>query len=242
MTAPAKARSSKKLDAEVAKLLAEADLARQQAADLAGEQRVTVARARQAEAEAEQAEIAAAELKRSEQRMFASDAFNHVYRFNGPIKAGSVASCIERLTLWDRLEPDCPITVIFNSPGGEVIEGMALWDFLSSLKDRHELTTVANGYAASMAGLLLQVGHIRVMGRESYLMIHELSAGASGKIGEIQDAVKFYEKYGARVINLFVSRSGGKCTKAEFVKNVTRQDWWLSSDEAFKLGFCDVIL
>ena len=84
-------------------------------------------------------------------------------------------------------------------------------------------------------------GDVRVMGRESYLMIHEISAGAGGKIGEINDAVKFYERVCERVVDIFVSRSGGKCSRAQFKKNWNRADWWIDSAEALRWGFVDAV-
>jgi ATP-dependent protease ClpP protease subunit len=92
-----------------------------------------------------------------------------------------------------------------------------------------------------MAGILLQSGDHRWIGRQSYLMIHEISAGAGGKIGELKDSVEFFDAICKRVVSIFVDRSEGKCTKARFVKGWTRTDWWLMSEDAHKLGFVDEI-
>lgn len=231
-----------RVQALTAKLLAEAEYAREQTLDSAVERRITEARVRQAEAEAQAAEIAVKDVLRAEDRYKASDSQNHVFQFDGAVGPASVKTCITALSTWSRLHPKCDIEIVFNSPGGSVIDGMALWDFLTELKSRgHHLTTVCRGYAASMGGILFQVGDHRVIGRESYLMIHEISAGAQGKIGEINDAVKFYERICERVVDLFVSRSGGKITKAAFKKAWTRTDWWLTSDEVIAAGFADEV-
>lgn len=241
-TAPSKAAAEKRALAEAAKFEAEAELARANAAEAVVEREIAQARLRQEQATAAHAEIVRRSAEREEAEYLATDRRNHVYNFFSDVTGTSVTNCIATLASWSRLEPGCPITIIFNSPGGSVIHGMALWDFLTELKGKgHHLTTVACGYAASMAGILLQVGDTRVIGRESYLMIHELSAGAAGKIGEIQDSVKFYEKVGERIIDLFVKRSGGKTSRAVFIKNWLRQDWWLSSDEVMQRGFADEV-
>lgn len=213
-----------KLEAEAAKLTAEG---------------------REAIARATLAEIKLERERQDDIEQAASDRERHVYRFNGQVDRGSVVGCVSTLALWDRLDPECDIEVIFNSPGGSVIDGMALFDLLSALSLRgggtHKVTVGSRGYAASMAGILLQAGDVRWLGANSYLMIHEIAAGTGGKIGEIQDAVKFYEAICEQVIDLFVERSEGKVTREEFVKNWERQDWWLFASTALRYGFIDEI-
>lgn len=222
-----------RLKAETAKLLAEAKEAQ--------------ANAKGAEAGAKMAHLAAEEADREAQERKALDGNNHIYRFMNPVSAMSSQHCQSTLAMWSRLDPECDIEIVFNSPGGSVIDGMALFDFITGLRAAgHRITTVARGYAASMAGILLQAGDHRVIGRESYLMIHEISAGTGGKIGEIQDAVKFYERICERVVDIFVDRSKDaegkpRCSKATFTKNWKRIDWWLDSAEALKYGFVDEI-
>jgi ATP-dependent Clp endopeptidase proteolytic subunit ClpP len=161
------------------------------------------------------------------------------------VSASTVTACVRQLMLWDRLDPTCDIDIIFNSPGGSVIHGMALFDQIVSLSKRgggkHKVTIGTMGLAASMAGILLQAGDHRWMGKQSYLMIHEISAGTGGKIGEMADDIKFYEAVCARVVDIFVERSGKKISRKDFVKNWERIDWWILSDEAKQLGFVDEV-
>jgi ATP-dependent Clp endopeptidase proteolytic subunit ClpP len=212
------------------------------------------AEARKAEAEARKAEeearllsyqadlgaVTAAAGVRKEQELLASDKYNHVYMLNDMINATSVKACIEQLTLWSRLSPGCAIDIIINSPGGSVIDGMMLFDFIQSLRRKgHYITTYAMGYAASMAGILLQAGDRRIMGKESYVLIHEISTGAIGKIGEIEDVVEFVKKIQERVLKIFESRSNKSA--AYFEKHWRRKDWWLSSDECLAIGIVDEV-
>ncbi len=225
-------------EAEDAKCKAEAE-------SYLAEARKLRAEAAAAEAEARLAAIKLAKAEEDEAARQVSDDHLRVYRFAGPVTADSASKCVAKLAQWHRLDPDCDIEIVFNSPGGSVIDGMALFDQIVALSKRgggsHHITTGAQGYAASMAGILLQAGDTRWIGRQSYLMIHEISAGTGGKIGEIKDDVKFYDAICARVVFIFVDRSGGKCSKARFVKGWQRTDWWLLSDEALKMGFVDEV-
>ena len=227
-----------KLAAEIEKLPAEAEAARAEAA-------LAFAETREAAAKAEKAELELNAVREKEQARQRSDYHCRLYQFDGQVDSGSVAKCMATLREWDRLDPTCPIEIIFNSPGGAVIHGMALFDLITRLSQRgggrHHVTTGAQGYAASMGGILLQAGDVRWIGRQSYLMIHEISAGTGGKIGEMKDDVKFYDAICDRVVTIFVERAGGKITRKKFIDSWTRSDWWLLSDEALKLGFVDEV-
>ena len=232
-------------EAEVRKLLAEAAKAEAEAQAYAEEAAYKGALALKHQREADMVAIQLGHEKRDEERTLAEDWYKHVYNFEGVVDRNSVRSAIRFLRQYDRLEPECGLKIIFNRPGGSVIDGMALFDEIVTMSKRgggsHHITTVVRGYAASMAGILLQAGDHRVSGAESYLMIHEIAAGTGGKIGEIKDDVKFYDRICDRVVDIFVERSGGKISKAGFKKRWERQDWWLDSAEALKLGFIDQI-
>lgn len=200
----------------------------------------TDATRRFAESQAHIADLAAQTTQRDYDYNLASDQYHNVYQFTSEVSSSSVGSCISALTHWSRLRPGCDIEVIFNSPGGAVIPGMALFDFLLDLRAKeHKLTTVALGHAASMAGILLQAGEQRVMGREAWLLIHEIQFSAIGKIGEIEDTTEWVKKIQKRVLTIFASRS--RMTVAQLEKKWKRTDWWLDSAEALRLGIVDEV-
>ena len=198
------------------------------------------AEAKIARAQAVAAEIGQRDLERKEDDYLAANKFFKVYAFNDAVAASSVGACMSQLNIWSRTEPECDIEVIFNSPGGSVIDGMALYDYFQTLRRKgHKLTTVTFGMAASMAGILLQAGDVRVIGAESYVLIHEISTGAIGKIGEIEDVVEFTKKIQKRVLAIFALRS--KKPVSYFEKHWRRKDWWLDSEECMQLGIVDEI-
>tara|TARA_Y100000389_G_C17469866_1_gene529359 strand:- start:6710 stop:7522 length:813 start_codon:yes stop_codon:yes gene_type:complete len=165
---------------------------------------------------------------------------NYLYRFNDKVSSGSVKMCMEILTEWHRLDPKCAIEIIFSSPGGSIIDGFELFDFLQDLRYQgHHLTTGTLGYAASMAGVLLQAGDVRWVGQQAWVMIHRAAFGASGKTFEIEDEVRFIQRIEGRILDIFTSRSN--LSKQKIKKNWDRQDWWLSADQAMEMGLVDEI-
>ena len=179
-------------------------------------------------------------LQRAEKLELSKDKYHHLYQFYTEVNDLSVDGCMEMLSYWSRTEPGCAMEIVFNSPGGSVLAGLALFDFIRALRSEgHHVTTHTLGYAASMAGILLQAGDKRVMGQEAWVLIHEISFGAVGKIGEIEDTTEWVKKMQKRILNIFAERS--KLTVAQIEKKWKRTDWWLSSDECLKAGLIDEI-
>ena len=222
--------------------------------ELAADIAVKKAEARKAEAEAEKTEAetkkALLELRESEIKSYeaelsfskkqAEDEANHLYRFDGEVSKSSVQRCIKRLTEWSRLDPKCDMEIVLSSPGGEIISGFELFDFMQGLREKgHKLTTGSLGYAASMAGILLQAGDVRWIGHQSWMMIHRAAFGAYGKTFEIEDEVRFVRRIEERILDIFHLRSN--LTKNKIKRNWDRKDWWISADECVDWGLVDEV-
>ena len=147
-----------------------------------------------------------------------------------------------QLTTWSRTDPGCDMEIVFNSPGGSIIAGMHLFDHICALRRAgHKVTTVAYGWAASMAGILLQSGDVREIGAESYLMIHEAKSWNVGSVSQQKDHLDFLDKASTRVVKIFASRSNGKTSEAKVRALMTRKDSYLTSDECLRYGFVDEV-
>jgi ATP-dependent Clp endopeptidase proteolytic subunit ClpP len=229
-------------EAEVRKLLAEAAAAEAQAARNAAERDWLAACAARAAAEAEVQRLVLAREQRKEAEELAADKHHYTYPFSGEVSGSSVQACIRQLATWERTAPGVPldVTLVINSPGGGVIEGFTLIDYLLEFQRRgHKLTTVALGWAASMGGVILQAGSTRVMGKHAFLLIHQAQFGAVGSFGEVEDRVKLVEMMQDRILELFASRS--KLSKKQIARRWHRRDWWIPADEALRLGFVDEV-
>jgi len=213
------------------------------------------AEAAQAHANAEKFQAEAAEAKnrvevsniltraaiRKEHDELAGDLHHQVYNFNAAVTTDSVKSCMNQLKIWHRTAPTSEIEICFFSPGGSVIDGLALYDYIQSLrKAKHNIITSTVGYAASMGGILLQAGDIRRMSSESYVLVHEISAGAVGKFGEMEDEMIFIKKIQGRILNIFASRS--KLTAKQWESKWSRKDLWLDSTECLQFGLVDEVV
>lgn len=240
-----------KLEAEAQAAMAQAEKDRAEAEKLMAQARYEQANTKELELDLRKAQIVLEDIEYKRACELSKDEYHHVYIFKTGINGASVEDCMKQLRVWTRMDAEkpaaekTPLEIWFYSPGGSVIDGMALFDYIQQVKAMgHHVTTGCMGYAASMAGILLQAGHRRVMGRESYVLIHEVAAGAAGKIGEIEDTVEFLKKIEDRVLDIFAERSKGSgCEKPLSKKQIAnrwrRKDWWLTSEECIKHGFVD---
>jgi ATP-dependent Clp endopeptidase proteolytic subunit ClpP len=195
---------------------------------------------RKLEAQAIREEIETEKLKEMYFKNKSLDEENGVYRFSHDVCRASVMECMSKLTEWHRLKPKCKMEIIFSSPGGSIIDGFELFDFLQDLRNKgHNLTTGSLGMAASMAGVLLQAGDVRWIGHQSWLMIHRAAFGAIGKTYEIEDEVRFVKRIENRILDIFTSRS--KLTKNKICRNWDRKDWWINADECLELKLVDEV-
>ena len=147
---------------------------------------------------------------------------------------------MSKLTQWHRKDPKCDIEIIFSSPGGSIIDGFELFDFIQHLRNEgHKVTTGSLGMAASMAGILLQAGDVRWIGHQAWMMIHRAAFGAIGKTYEVEDEVRLVKRIEERILDIFTSRS--ELTKHKIKKNWDRKDWWIDADECLSLGLVDEV-
>lgn len=230
-------------EAEATRLKAQAEVEK-----LRAEARKADAEAKVAELEAEtdalrmvEVEFAADRAREKRQEELAAHKYHHVYLFDKGVDETSVKACIAQMTSWERTTTE-PLTIelVIDSPGGSVFDGFHLIDYINRLHENgHTVNTTAYGMAASMAGVLLQVGKTRAMGANSLLLIHEASFSAGGQFGKVEDQVKMVELMHDRILELFAERS--KMTKATIARRWRRRDWWISAQESLRHGFVDEV-
>jgi ATP-dependent Clp endopeptidase proteolytic subunit ClpP len=167
---------------------------------------------------------------------------NHQHRildFIQHVTSATAESAMDKLARWVRASHD-PITVRFSSPGGAVIDGFALYDFILGVRAQGvHVTTVTLGMAASMASVLLQAGDKRIVGPNAHVLIHEVSAGAIGNVSELEDEAAFCRKLNNRLVDILAERA--TISRATIEKNSRRKDWWLDSQEVLGKGFADEV-
>lgn len=101
-------------------------------------------------------------------------------------------------------DPDNPLYMYINSPGGSVTAGMAMYDTMRYI--RPKVHTIAMGQAASMGSLLLAGGSrgCRSALPNATIMLHQPSGGAQGMASDIQIRAQELLRLRSRLNDLYV--------------------------------------
>jgi len=134
------------------------------------------------------------------------------------------------------------ITILLNSPGGDVVETLGLIDYIRSLDTNEGIKTniVCRGSAMSAAALLLSAGTgVRAASKHSKIMVHQLSSISYGKLSDIKSNAKFAEQLEDDCNTIME-----ECTKKDkkWWEENQQTDYFLSSSDALELGMIDKII
>lgn len=173
----------------------------------------------------------------------AGDADNRVFRFPTSVNQESVSSAIDTLSRWDRLDaerPDRTYEFVLTSPGGMIMPGVSLYNFLLRLAKRRPLITVASGFCASMATVIHQAGTKRLIESGTSYLIHDASGSAYGDVSSLRDQADWMDRIN-RDLHRFLSQRS-KLSVDEIGERAKRRDWTLTAEETVELGFADDLI
>lgn len=156
------------------------------------------------------------------------------------INAQTANSLIKQLMFLEQDEPGREITVYVNSPGGEVISGLAVYDYMNLMTS--PIRTVCIGTAASMGAILFLAGSKREMLPHTKIMIHDpsfQSGFAGAKPLEMQRQVDSLMEI-RRILCEIISERTGKSIKEIYRK--TKTDSFFNAPDAVRFGLATGIV
>lgn len=126
------------------------------------------------------------------------------------------------------------ITVHINSMGGEVAEGIAIYNALKASKAR--VTTVCEGFACSIASVIFMAGDVRVMRNASLLMIHEAWMSATGDAGDLRKAADDLETITELSKRAYMEHATDALTR-DMLDQLMADETWVLPEQALEWGF-----
>jgi len=128
------------------------------------------------------------------------------------------------------------ITLRVNSPGGDVFDGVAIFNAVK----RHPATVnvFVDGIAASAASFIAMAGDTITMSPHSQMMIHEAAGLVIGPAAEMRKMADILDKSSDSIAAIYAERAGG--TVPEWRARMV-DETWLSDQEAVDLGLADSI-
>jgi ATP-dependent protease ClpP protease subunit len=132
-------------------------------------------------------------------------------------------------------EGDDDLVVRINSPGGFVMEGLAIYNALIREKQKgRRVETHIDGLAASMASVVAMAGDTIVMANNALLMVHNPWDCACGDAAELRRAAEKLDQIRDQLVGIYTARTG---LTDEEVVSMLDDETWFTAQEALDRGF-----
>jgi ATP-dependent protease ClpP protease subunit len=128
------------------------------------------------------------------------------------------------------------IDLHLNSPGGEVFDGVAIYNALKS--HPASVTVYVDALAASAASFIAQSGDKVVMAPASTMMIHDAMGICLGNAQDMKDSASILDHVSNNIASIYAASSGG--TVPEW-RAMMQQESWYNPQEAVDAGLADEI-
>lgn len=160
----------------------------------------------------------------------------------GPIDSEVADAFTEQMLILNRESTTEPITVLINSTGGSVSQGLLMYDVIQG--SIAPVRLICKGEAYSMAAILLASGnpkHGRFILPNSKVMIHEplIQGGVGGKTSSIKSISDSLIETRKKLNGILAKHTGHTI---EEIDEATSYDHYFTAEEAVRFGLCDKVV
>ncbi|WP_312926106.1 head maturation protease, ClpP-related [Atlantibacter hermannii] len=129
------------------------------------------------------------------------------------------------------------VTVNINSPGGDMFEGLAIYNLLREYEGK--VTVKVLGLAASAASIIAMAGDEVQIGRGAFLMIHNCWVYAMGNRHDLAQVAADMEPFDKAMNDIYGARTG---LSAEAIEAMMNAETYIGGSDAVEKGFADRLL
>ncbi|WP_313284393.1 ATP-dependent Clp protease proteolytic subunit [Delftia tsuruhatensis] len=164
---------------------------------------------------------------------------DRVIFLNGEVNDAVSALVCAQLLFLEAENPDKPIHLYINSPGGVITSGLAMYDTMQFIKS--PVHTLCMGTARSMGSFLLMAGEPghRMALPNASLHVHQPLGGVQGQASDIRIHAEEMLRTKDRVTRLYAQHCG---RSYEEVERDLDRDRFMTAEEAREWGLIDTVL
>ena len=129
------------------------------------------------------------------------------------------------------------VTVNINSPGGDMFEGIAIYNLLAAHKAKVTVNVIS--LAASAASIIAMAGDTINMGVGSFIMIHNAWGVVVGNQNDFREAADVFTGFDGALADIYEARTGRK--RGDIVAMMDAETF-MGADEAIHRGFADEMM
>lgn len=130
------------------------------------------------------------------------------------------------------------INIYINSYGGEVKEGLGIYNLLK--RNPAQKTVYIDGFACSIASVIAMAGDKIIMGTNTLMMIHHASMGVYGTSDDLRKAANDIDVIDSASCSSYLAKAGNKLTQETLTQLLDGQTW-LSAEQCVQYGLADEI-
>ena len=167
----------------------------------------------------------------------------HILTLSGVVAKDSIfdhdGDLINMKAISDSLESigNRKLLIKLNSYGGDAFEGIEIYNYLKSLKNK--VVVEVTSIAASAASIIAMGADEIRMSNGSQLMIHEASTFAVGTKSEMQKTLNALKSMDNSIVDIYHEKTG--LDKTEILQ-LMEEETWFTSEEAVKYKFADNVI
>lgn len=154
---------------------------------------------------------------------------------SGLLQANSDQSSYDLANQIAGIPEDWAITVHINSNGGELKEGLGIYNVLKS----RNVTTICEGFAASAGSVIFCAGKTRIMQPASLLFIHQAQMSADGNADDFQKAADDLRIVTSAAVEAY--KEAGITIDDDQLDAMLKAETWITPEEAVAYGFATQI-
>lgn len=136
----------------------------------------------------------------------------------------------------DLKDVDGDLTVHISSPGGEVFDGLAIYQALKAHKGT--VTVVIDSLAASIASVIAQAGDKLIMAPKAQYMIHDAFTVGVGNAADLRETADVLDRVSDTIASVYADKTG---LSTEHWRAQMAKDTWFNADEALAAGLIDEV-
>jgi ATP-dependent protease ClpP protease subunit len=130
------------------------------------------------------------------------------------------------------------VRVRINSPGGDMFEGIAIYNLLR--QHPAKVSVEVMGWAASAASVIAMAGDDIVMGLGTFIMVHNAWGLVIGNKHDMREGADLFDRFDAALADIYEARTGLKRADIEALMNANKGDGtFMGPSEAVDKGFAD---
>jgi ATP-dependent Clp endopeptidase proteolytic subunit ClpP len=157
---------------------------------------------------------------------------SEVLYLSGEVGGDQTSELVERIK--EASEVNSVTYLIIDSPGGSVLEGNMVISAIETAKN--PVYTVCYRICASMAAVIHQYGHRRLIVNRATLMFHNASGGFQGEVGKVKSRIDWIDRITKKTDAYIANRSHHDLSK--FLSDLNNEIF-LDGEEALEENYAD---